>query len=122
MLADNLQKEVKMSNERITDATITVLDSDDTMYDITIDIIDGERGYTEHLYYLGTSDEARRYANSYLETFWGEGDETVYVDGDDEYFNKSMEVGAQLGTIAPFQLTAMTAKGTLPFRAVWKVA
>ena len=103
------------------DIVITVLDSDDTMYDIVIDILDGERGYTEHLYYLGTRDEARRYADSYLDTIWGEGDETCHFAGDDEYYNKSMEVAAQLGAISPFQLTAMTAKGTLPFRAVWRL-
>lgn len=99
-----------------------VTEDDIIMYDIMIDILDGERGYTEHMYYLGTIDGARRYANSYLETIWGEGDETVYIDGDDEYWNKSMEVLARPGGITPFKLTAMTAKGTLPFEASWKVA
>ena len=96
-------------------------DKEEVMYDIHIDFFDGERGYSEHLYYLGTFDEARRYANSYLSTIWGEGAETVYDDGEDAYYNDSLEVSAQLGNITPFALTAMTAKGTLAFTATWRV-
>ena len=98
-----------------------IADIDEVMYDILIDLFDGERGYSEHLYYLGTFDEARRYGNSYLSTIWGEGKETVYYDCEDAYYNESLEVSAQLGNITPFALTAMTAKGTLEFTATWRV-
>ena len=102
------------------DIVINVINSDDVMYDILIDLYVGEHGYSEHLYYLGTFDDAREYANSYLDTIWGEGDETKYDDVEEFYMAKDLERSAQLGNITPFQLTAMSARGSIPFRAIWR--
>ena len=115
--------------DEITENTTTtgsyaerITKDDKIMYDILIDLYVGEHGYSEHIYYFGTFDEARRYANSYLDTIWGEGDETKYDDIDEFYTSKNEERSAQLGNITPFKLTAMTEKGTLPFKARWSIA
>lgn len=95
---------------------------DEIMYDITIDLFAGEHGYHEHIYYYGSFDAARRYANAHLSVIWGEGKETVYDELEDFYTSKDLERSAQLCSIDAFsEVVAMTAKGTLPFKASWRL-
>lgn len=99
-----------------------VIEDAEVMYDILIDLYAGEHGYSEHIYYFGTFDAARRYANSYLETIWGEG-ETTYDDIDEFYMAKDGERSAQLGNITTFRFVpAGSAKGTFHFEPTgWRI-
>lgn len=102
---------------------IELILDDTAMYRITINITVGEYAHAEYLYYFGSKIEALHYAISYLETIWGEGNETVYDDNEDVYMSKDLERAAQFAHCSELiGIPAMSAKGTFYFQSIgWRI-
>jgi hypothetical protein len=84
------------------------------MWKISIDIQDGENEYVDEIFYLGQIEDAIRYAESYMNDYFGE--DTEWDDRDGCWYSENEERAAAYD-IWPFEhLVAMTEKGTLTYR------
>jgi hypothetical protein len=104
--------------QAVDDADIELVFDDIGMYRITIDITIGEYSHEEYLFFYGNPENARDYANSYLETIWGEEyNQTNYDDVDECYYDVNGEKAAQLDRVDLYnEIPAMSAKGAFHFQ------
>jgi len=87
------------------------------MWEIAFEVRDGENEYTDDSnYFFGEYEDAKRYANSYIQDYWGVG-ETVCDDWADAYFTKDGCRAVRLFNIQEFnRIVAMTGTDTLTYK------
>jgi hypothetical protein len=85
------------------------------MWQIPLDIQDGEHEYTEYIYFFGTQEDAQRYGESYVTDYFGK--DTVNYGDDDWYYNHDGTLAVHFGRAWEFNgVTAMTAKGACCYK------
>lgn len=91
------------------------------MWEIVIEIQDGERSYNDSVYYFGLEEDAIRYAESYMNDYFGD-DETRWDDHDDCWYSSNGELAATYTVYLYRRIVAMTEKGTFAFDLKFRLA
>ena len=115
---------VEMQVADYEDIDIVLVLDDTAMRRITLDVTVGEYAHAEYHYFHGNEEQARMYAEFYLDTIWGEEhNETNYDNVDECYYDVNGEKAAQLGSVEVLEfIPAMSVKGAFHFQPIgWRI-